>query len=112
MPKTTTKFGGSHNYNNVVDNLDYLMIHSGDFDKFNYSYLYWTPVFNFIDTYLRKGYYKEFTIKNYDFKDESYFYHETSSSENEINKNVLKMKAFNKTLIAGNDYLQFIAQWK
>ncbi|WP_339025025.1 hypothetical protein [Spiroplasma endosymbiont of Agriotes lineatus] len=50
LPETTTKFNGSHNYNDVVDNLDYLMIHRGDFDKFNYSYLYWTPVFNFIDT--------------------------------------------------------------
>ncbi|WP_342264651.1 hypothetical protein [Spiroplasma endosymbiont of Clivina fossor] len=78
------------------------MIHRGDFDKFNYSYLYWTPVFNFIDT-LEKGYYKEFTIKNHGFKNESYFYHKTSSSEDEINTNILKIKAFNKTLIAGND---------
>ncbi|WP_342262475.1 hypothetical protein [Spiroplasma endosymbiont of Dromius quadrimaculatus] len=78
LPTTTTDFDGNHNYNDVVDNLDYLMIHRGDFDKFNYSYLYWTPVFNFIDT-LEKGYYKEFTIKNHGFKDESYFYHKTST---------------------------------
>ncbi len=78
LPETTTKFDGNHNYNDVVDNLDYLMIHRGDFDKFNYSYLYWTPVFNFINT-LEKGYYKEFTIKNHGFKDESYFYHKTST---------------------------------
>ncbi|WP_342262531.1 hypothetical protein [Spiroplasma endosymbiont of Dromius quadrimaculatus] len=78
LPEITKKFDGNHNYNDVVDNLDYLMIHRGDFDKFNYSYLYWTPVFNFIDT-LEKGYYKEFTIKNHGFKDESYFYHKTST---------------------------------
>ncbi|WP_215825858.1 hypothetical protein [Spiroplasma endosymbiont of 'Nebria riversi'] len=107
LPETTTKFDGNHNYNDVVDNLDYLMIHRGDFDKFNYSYLYWTPVFNFIDT-LEKGYYKEFTIKNHGFKNESYFYHKTSSSEDEINNNILKIKAFNKTLIAGNNYLQLL----
>ncbi|WP_342223677.1 hypothetical protein [Spiroplasma endosymbiont of Asaphidion curtum] len=107
LPEKTTKFDGNHNYNDVVDNLDYLMIHRGDFDKFNYSYLYWTPIFNFINT-LEKGYYKEFIIKNHGFKDESYFHHKTSSSENEINKNVLKIKAFNKTLIAGNNYLQLL----
>ncbi|WP_342277468.1 hypothetical protein [Spiroplasma endosymbiont of Nephrotoma flavescens] len=107
LPETTTKFDGNHNYTNIIDNLDYLMIHRGDFDKFNYSYLYWTPVFNFIGT-LEKGYYKEFTIKNHGFKNESYFYHKTSSSEDEINKNILKIKAFNKTLIAGNDYLQLL----
>ncbi len=107
LPETTTKFDGNHNYTDIIDNLDYLMIHRGDFDKFNYSYLYWTPVFNFIDT-LEKGYYKEFTIKNHGFKNESYFYHKTSSSEDEINKNILKIKAFNKTLIAGNDYLQLL----
>ncbi|WP_346350387.1 hypothetical protein [Spiroplasma endosymbiont of Calodromius spilotus] len=43
LPEITKKFDGNHNYNDVVDNLDYLMIHRGDFDKFNYSYLYWTP---------------------------------------------------------------------
>ncbi|WP_342223955.1 hypothetical protein [Spiroplasma endosymbiont of Asaphidion curtum] len=107
LPEKTTKFDGNHNYNDVVDNLDYLMIHRGDFDKFNYSYLYWTPVFNFIDT-LEKGYYKEFTIKNHGFKDESYFYHKTSSDKNVVNENVLKIKAFNKTLIAGNKYLQLL----
>ncbi|WP_342277695.1 hypothetical protein [Spiroplasma endosymbiont of Nephrotoma flavescens] len=107
LPITTTKFDGNHKYNDIIDNLDYLMIHRGDFDKFNYSYLYWTPVFNFIDT-LEKGYYKEFTIKNHGFKNESYFYHKTSSSEDEINTNILKIKAFNKTLIAGNDYLQLL----
>ncbi len=107
LPETTTKFDGNHNYTNIIDNLDYLMIHRGDFDKFNYSYLYWTPVFNFIGT-LEKGYYKEVTIKNHGFKNESYFYHKTSSSEDEINKNILKIKAFNKTLIAGNDYLQLL----
>ncbi|WP_342263454.1 hypothetical protein [Spiroplasma endosymbiont of Clivina fossor] len=107
LPETTTNFDGNHNYNDVIENLDYLMIHRGDFDKFNYSYLYWTPVFNFIDT-LEKGYYKEFTIKNHGFKNESYFYHKTSSSEDEINKNILKIKAFNKTLIAGNNYLQLL----
>ncbi len=105
--KQPTNFDGNHNYNDVIENLDYLMIHRGDFDKFNYSYLYWTPVFNFIDT-LEKGYYKEFTIKNHGFKNESYFYHKTSSSEDEINKNILKIKAFNKTLIAGNNYLQLL----
>ncbi|WP_342223869.1 hypothetical protein [Spiroplasma endosymbiont of Asaphidion curtum] len=107
LPTTNTKFDGNHNYNDVVDNLDYLMIHRGDFDKFNYSYLYWTPVFNFIDT-LEKGYYKEFTIKNHGFKSESYFYHKNSTSEEKINKNILKIKAFNKTLIAGNNYLQLL----
>ncbi|WP_342263608.1 hypothetical protein [Spiroplasma endosymbiont of Clivina fossor] len=107
LPITTTKFDGNHKYDDIIDNLDYLMIHRGDFDKFNYSYLYWTPVFNFIDT-LEKGYYKEFTIKNHGFKNESYFYHKTSSSEDEINTNILKIKAFNKTLIAGNDYLQLL----
>ncbi|WP_342263589.1 hypothetical protein [Spiroplasma endosymbiont of Clivina fossor] len=79
LPSITINFDGNHNYNDIVDNLDYLMIHRGDFDKFNYSYLYWTPVFNFIDT-LEKGYYKEFRIKNHDFKDESYFYHKTSTN--------------------------------
>ncbi|WP_339024729.1 hypothetical protein [Spiroplasma endosymbiont of Agriotes lineatus] len=78
LPEKTTKFDGNHNYSDVIDNLDYLMIHRGDFDKFNYSYLYWTPVFNFIDT-LEKGYYKEFTIKNHGFKNESYFYHKNST---------------------------------
>ncbi|WP_342263887.1 hypothetical protein [Spiroplasma endosymbiont of Clivina fossor] len=107
LPEITKKFDGNHNYNDVVDNLDYLMIHRGDFDKFNYSYLYWTPVFNFIDT-LEKGYYKEFTIKNHGFKDESYFYHKSSSSTGEINNNVLKIKAFNKTLVASNNYLQLL----
>ncbi len=107
LPETTIKFDGNHNYNDVVDNLDYLMIHRGDFDKFNYSYLYWTPVFNFIDT-LEKWYYKEFAIKNHGFKNESYFYHKTSTSEDEINTNILKIKAFNKTLIAGNNYLQLL----
>ncbi len=107
LPETTTKFDGNHNYSDVIDNLDYLMIHRGDFDKFNYSYLYWTPVFNFIDT-LEKGYYKEFTIKNHGFKDESYFYHKTSSNKNVVNENVLKIQAFNKTIIAGNKYLQLL----
>ncbi len=107
LPETTTKFDGNHNYSDVIDNLDYLMIHRGDFDKFNYSYLYWTPVFNFIDT-LEKGYYKKFTIKNHGFKDESYFYHKTSSNKNVVNENVLKIQAFNKTIIAGNKYLQLI----
>ncbi|WP_338966787.1 hypothetical protein [Spiroplasma endosymbiont of Lonchoptera lutea] len=107
LPETTTKFDGNHNYSDVIDNLDYLMIHRGDFDKFNYSYLYWTPIFNFIDT-LEKGYYKEFTIKNHGFKDESYFYHKTSSNKNVINENVLKIQAFNKTIIAGNKYLQLL----
>ncbi|WP_375315577.1 hypothetical protein [Spiroplasma endosymbiont of Tipula paludosa] len=107
LPTTTTNFDGNHKYSDVIDNLDYLMVHRGDFDKFNYSYLYWTPVFNFINS-LEKGYYKEFTIKNHGFKNESYFYHKTSSSEDEINKNVLKIKAFNKTLIAGNNYLQLL----
>ncbi|WP_342189664.1 hypothetical protein [Spiroplasma endosymbiont of Dilophus febrilis] len=107
LPTTNTKFDGNHNYNDVIDSIDYLMIHRGDFDKFNYSYLYWTPIFNFVDT-LEKGYYKEFTIKNHGFKNESYFYHKTSSSEDKINENVLKIKAFNKTLIAGNNYLQLL----
>ncbi|WP_342263576.1 hypothetical protein [Spiroplasma endosymbiont of Clivina fossor] len=107
LPTTTTNFDGNHNYNDVIENLDYLMIHRGDFDKFNYSYLYWTPVFNFIDT-LEKGYYKEFMIKNYGFKNESYFYHKTSTDLNNINENILKIKAFNKTLIAGNNYLQLL----
>ncbi|WP_346350254.1 hypothetical protein [Spiroplasma endosymbiont of Calodromius spilotus] len=107
LPATTTNFDGNHKYDDVIDNLDYLMIHRGDFDKFNYSYLYWTPIFNFIDT-LEKGYYKEFTIKNHGFKDESYFYHKTSSDKNVVNDNVLKIKAFNKTLIAGNKYLQLL----
>ncbi|WP_339024987.1 hypothetical protein [Spiroplasma endosymbiont of Agriotes lineatus] len=107
LPSITINFDGNHNYNDIVDNLDYLMIHRGDFDKFNYSYLYWTPVFNFIDT-LEKGYYKEFTIKNHGFKDENYFYHKTSSDKNIVNENVLKIKTFNKTLIAGNNYLQLL----
>ncbi|WP_342223785.1 hypothetical protein [Spiroplasma endosymbiont of Asaphidion curtum] len=34
LPITTTKFDGNHKYNDVIDNLDYLMIHRGDFDKF------------------------------------------------------------------------------
>ncbi len=107
LPEATTRFDGTHNYTDIIDNLDYLMIHRGDFDKFNYSYLYWTPVFNFIDT-LEKGYYKEFAIKNHGFKDESYFYHKTSSDKNVVNENVLKIKTFNKTLIAGNNYLQLL----
>ncbi|WP_342278033.1 hypothetical protein [Spiroplasma endosymbiont of Nephrotoma flavescens] len=107
LPETTINFDGNHKYSDVINNLDYLMIHRGDFDKFNYSYLYWTPIFNFIDT-LEKGYYKEFTIKNHGFKDESYFYHKTYTNEDEINNNVLKIKAFNKTLIAGNNYLQLL----
>ncbi|WP_339024817.1 hypothetical protein [Spiroplasma endosymbiont of Agriotes lineatus] len=108
LPATITNFDGNHKYKDVIDNLDYLMIHRGDFDKFNYSYLYWTPVFNFIDT-LEKSYYKEFAIKNHGFKDESYFYHKTSGSDkNVVNENVLKIKAFNKTLIAGNKYLQLL----
>ncbi|WP_215826010.1 hypothetical protein [Spiroplasma endosymbiont of 'Nebria riversi'] len=107
LPEATTRFDGTHNYTDIIDNLDYLMIHRGDFDKFNYSYLYWTPVFNFIDT-LEKGYYKEFAIKNHGFKDESYFYHKTSSDKNVVNENILKIKAFNKTLIAGNNYLQLL----
>ncbi|WP_338968384.1 hypothetical protein [Spiroplasma endosymbiont of Lonchoptera lutea] len=107
LPETTTNFDGKHKYSDVIDNLNYLMIHRGDFDKFNYSYLYWTPIFNFIDT-LEKGYYKEFTIKNHGFKSESYFYHKSSTSEDKINENVLKIKAFNKTLIAGNNYLQLL----
>ncbi|WP_342262422.1 hypothetical protein [Spiroplasma endosymbiont of Dromius quadrimaculatus] len=78
LPTTTTNFDGNHKYSDVIDNLDYLMVHRGDFDKFNYSYLYWTPVFNFIDT-LEKDYYKEFTIKNHGFKNESYFYHKNST---------------------------------
>ncbi|WP_342263189.1 hypothetical protein [Spiroplasma endosymbiont of Dromius quadrimaculatus] len=107
LPTATISFDGNHKYSDVIDNLDYLMIHRGDFDKFNYSYLYWTPVFNFIVT-LEKGYYKEFTIKNHGFKNESYFYHKTSNNKNEINNNALKIKAFNKTLIAGNNYLQLL----
>ncbi|WP_338967073.1 hypothetical protein [Spiroplasma endosymbiont of Lonchoptera lutea] len=107
LPETTTNFDGNHKYSDVIDNLDYLMIHRGDFDKFNYSYLYWTPVFNFIDA-LEKDYYKEFMIKNHGFKNESYFYHKTSTDLKNINENILKIKAFNKTLIAGNNYLQLL----
>ncbi|WP_339024002.1 hypothetical protein [Spiroplasma endosymbiont of Agriotes lineatus] len=78
LSTATINFDGNHKYNDVIDNLDYLMIHRGNFDKFNYSYLYWTPIFNFVDT-LEKGYYKEFTIKNHGFKSESHFYHKTST---------------------------------
>ncbi|WP_338968635.1 hypothetical protein [Spiroplasma endosymbiont of Lonchoptera lutea] len=49
-----------------------------------------------------------YLTKLYASKSESYFYHKNSTSEEKINKNILKIKAFNKTLIAGNNYLQLL----
>ncbi|WP_215826627.1 hypothetical protein [Spiroplasma endosymbiont of 'Nebria riversi'] len=136
MPETITGFDGNHNYNDFIDNLDYLMIRRGDFDKFNLSRknsyppgfieevvfkkLSFSSFGNVItiktehgsivgnNEFLEKGYYKEFTIKNQGFKDENYFYHKTSTGLKKINENILKIKAFNKTLIAGNNYLQLL----
>ncbi|WP_339023830.1 hypothetical protein [Spiroplasma endosymbiont of Agriotes lineatus] len=47
------------------------MIQRRDFDKFNYSYLYWAPVFNFFDNNFK--YMSEISIKLNCFKQNSKF---------------------------------------
>ncbi len=58
-------------HNQFQDKLDYLMIQRRDFDKFNYSYLYWVPIFNFFDDNFK--YISEMSIKLNGFKQNSKF---------------------------------------
>ncbi|WP_215826213.1 hypothetical protein [Spiroplasma endosymbiont of 'Nebria riversi'] len=69
LPTTITKNDGEYQYNQFQDKLDYLMIQRRDFDKFNYSYLYWVPIFNFFDDNFK--YMSEISIKLNGFKQNS-----------------------------------------
>ncbi len=71
LPTTITKNDGEYQYNQFQDKLDYLMIQRRDFDKFNYSYLYWVPIFNFFDDNFK--YMSEISIKLNGFKQNSKF---------------------------------------
>ncbi|WP_346350297.1 hypothetical protein [Spiroplasma endosymbiont of Calodromius spilotus] len=71
LPTAITKHDGEYQYNQFQDKLDYLMIQRRDFDKFNYSYLYWVPIFNFFDDNFK--YMSEISIKLNGFKQNSKF---------------------------------------
>ncbi|WP_215826197.1 hypothetical protein [Spiroplasma endosymbiont of 'Nebria riversi'] len=71
LPTEITKSDGEYQYNQFQDKLDYLMIQRRDFDKFNYSYLYWVPIFNFFDDNFK--YMSEMSIKLNGFKKNSKF---------------------------------------
>ncbi|WP_338968430.1 hypothetical protein [Spiroplasma endosymbiont of Lonchoptera lutea] len=71
LPTEITKKDGEYQYNQFQDKLDYLMIQRRDFDKFNYSYLYWVPIFNFFDDNFK--YMSEISIKLNGFKQNSKF---------------------------------------
>ncbi len=71
LPTEITKNDGEYQYNQFQDKLDYLMIQRRDFDKFNYSYLYWVPIFNFFDNNFK--YMSEISIKLNGFKQNSKF---------------------------------------
>ncbi|WP_375315158.1 hypothetical protein [Spiroplasma endosymbiont of Tipula paludosa] len=71
LPTEITKNDGEYQYNQFQDKLDYLMIQRRDFDKFNYSYLYWVPIFNFFDENFK--YMSEISIKLNGFKQNSKF---------------------------------------
>ncbi|WP_375315714.1 hypothetical protein [Spiroplasma endosymbiont of Tipula paludosa] len=71
LPTEITKHDGEYQYNQFQDKLDYLMIQRRDFDKFNYSYLYWVPIFNFFDDNF--NYMSEISIKLNGFKQNSKF---------------------------------------
>ncbi|WP_342189523.1 hypothetical protein [Spiroplasma endosymbiont of Dilophus febrilis] len=71
LPTEITKNDGEYQYNQFQDKLDYLMIQRRDFDKFNYSYLYWVPIFNFFDENFK--YMNEISIKLNGFKQNSKF---------------------------------------
>ncbi len=71
LPTVITKNDGEYQYNQFQDKLDYLMIQRRDFDKFNYSYLYWVPIFNFFDDNFK--YMSEISIKLNGFKQNSKF---------------------------------------
>ncbi|WP_342263843.1 hypothetical protein [Spiroplasma endosymbiont of Clivina fossor] len=71
LPTEITKSDGEYQYNQFRDKLDYLMIQRRDFDKFNYSYLYWVPIFNFFDDNFK--YMSEMSIKLNGFKQNSKF---------------------------------------
>ncbi|WP_338981938.1 hypothetical protein [Spiroplasma endosymbiont of Eupeodes luniger] len=71
LPTEMTKKDGEYQYNQFQNKLDYLMIQRRDFDKFNYSYLYWVPIFNFFDDNFK--YMSEISIKLNGFKQNSKF---------------------------------------
>ncbi|WP_342277766.1 hypothetical protein [Spiroplasma endosymbiont of Nephrotoma flavescens] len=71
LPTEITKNDGEYQYNQFQDKLDYLMIQRRDFDKFNYSYLYWVPIFNFFDDNFK--YMSEMSIALNGFKQNSKF---------------------------------------
>ncbi|WP_338966933.1 hypothetical protein [Spiroplasma endosymbiont of Lonchoptera lutea] len=71
LPTAITKNDGEYQYNQFQDKLDYLMIQRRDFDKFNYSYLYWVPIFNFFDDNFK--YMNKISIKLNGFKQNSKF---------------------------------------
>ncbi|WP_338982026.1 hypothetical protein [Spiroplasma endosymbiont of Eupeodes luniger] len=71
LPKEINKNDGEYQYTQFQDKLDYLMIQRRDFDKFNYSYLYWVPIFNFFDDNFK--YMSEMSIKLNGFKQNSKF---------------------------------------
>ncbi|WP_338981912.1 hypothetical protein [Spiroplasma endosymbiont of Eupeodes luniger] len=71
LPTQITKNNGECQYTQFQDKLDYLMIQRRDFDKFNYNYLYWVPIFNFFDDNFK--YMSEISIKLNGFKQNSKF---------------------------------------
>ncbi|WP_342223901.1 hypothetical protein [Spiroplasma endosymbiont of Asaphidion curtum] len=71
LPTEINKNNGEYDYTQFQDKLDYLMIQRRDFDKFNYSYLYWVPIFNFFDDNFK--YMNEVSIKLNGFKQNSKF---------------------------------------
>ncbi len=71
LPTEINKNDGEYQYTKFQDKLDYLMIQRRDFDKFNYSYLYWVPIFNFFDDNFK--YMSEISIKLNGFKQNSKF---------------------------------------
>ncbi|WP_339024069.1 hypothetical protein [Spiroplasma endosymbiont of Agriotes lineatus] len=71
LPTEINKNDGDYDYTQFQDKLDYLMIQRRDFDKFNYSYLYWIPIFNFFDDNFK--YMSEMSVELNGFKQNSKF---------------------------------------
>ncbi|WP_338981926.1 hypothetical protein [Spiroplasma endosymbiont of Eupeodes luniger] len=119
LPTEITKNDGEYQYNQFQDKLDYLMIQRRDFDKFNYSYLYWVPIFNFFDDNFK--YMNEISIKLNGFKQNSKFslsrknlYPEPDMMEKVIFRelsfssfgNVITIKTEHGSIVGYNEFLE------
>jgi hypothetical protein len=118
LPTEITKNDGEYQYNQFQDKLDYLMIQRRDFDKFNYSYLYWVPIFNFFDDNFK--YMSEISIKLNGFKQNSKFSlsHKNSYPPGFIEKvifrelsfssfgDVITIKTEHGSIVGSNEFLE------